>query len=634
VAEPAALDWSPTAARVADAHLTRFAARLLARHDLRFSDYSRLHAWSVDRSADFWGAFAQFADLRWTRRPRAVLEDGDCMPGARWFPGGELSFADHLLRWDDAHPALIWRNETGARGELTYRELRKRVAQAAAGLSRLGVEAGDRVAAVLPNAPEAVIAMLATTSLGALWSSCSPDFGVAGLRERFAQLGPKVLMGVSGYPYGGQWHDTRPILGALVAALPSKPALIIVGTDSWDELLAQDAPFAALPMPFDAPAFVLYSSGTTGPPKGIVHGAGGTLLQHLKEHLLHVDLHRADRLFWFTTCGWMMWNWLVSGLASGSSIVLYDGSPTHPDPMALWRMAAEEGITLFGTSPRYLAALERAGGRPGEHADLSRLRSVLSTGAPLPPAAFDWVHDQVKRDVQVASISGGTDLISCFALGNPWSAVRRGELQGPGLGMAVDVFDDGGRPIRGARGELVCTRPFPSMPVGFWNDPDGSRFRRAYFEHFPGVWAHGDFAEHTPSGGFLIHGRSDAVLNPGGVRIGTAELYRAVESLPEVLESLAVGQQQGADERIVLFVVLAPGRALDATLIERIRATVRRDLTPRHVPAVILDVPELPRTRNGKLAELAVRAIVNGEPVDNSDALANPQSLDAFRNRV
>ena len=555
--------WQPDAARVARAHLTRFAHWIENRQSITFPDYASFHRWSIEFPDEFWPDLATFCDLRWRRAPAAVLEDGDRMPGARWFPGATLNYAENLLRFRDDHPALIWRDETGRRGELSYRELHEQTSRAAAGLRRLGVGPGDRVAAFLPNGPEAVIGMLATTSLGAIWSSCSPDFGAAGVLDRFAQIRPKVLIATAGYWYAGKWIDTVATVRELAAQLPGLVNLVGVGdlpeSIAWQELTAEAAPLEFVATPFDHPVYILYSSGTTGPPKGIVHGAGGTLLQHLKEHLLHVDLHRADRLFYFTTCGWMMWNWLVSGLASGATLVLYDGSPMHPDQVALWRLVDEEGITVFGTSARYLAGLAKSGMRPRDTCRLTTLRTILSTGSPLAAETFDAVYEIVKTDVQLASISGGTDICGCFALGNPLLPVRRGELQCVALGMAVEIFDVHGNAVPQGKGELVCTRPFPSQPVGFWADVDGEKYRRAYFARFPGVWAHGDYAEHTPSGGLIIHGRSDAVLNPGGVRIGTAELYRAVARVPEVLESLAIGQRWAGDERIVLFVVLAPG---------------------------------------------------------------------------
>jgi len=627
--------WQPDPARVARSHLSRFARWVETRLSLTFPDYESLHRWSVACPEAFWGSLATFCDLRWRRAPDAVLEDGDRMLGARWFPGATLNFAENLLRFRDDHPALIWRDETGQRGELSYRDLHEQVSRAAAGLRRHGVGPGDRVAAFLPNGAEAVIGMLATTSLGAIWSSCSPDFGAASVGDRFAPIAPMVLIATAGYWYAGQWIDTRDTVREIVRRLPGLSAVVGVGEIPdcihWQALTAESAPLEFVATPFAHPVYILYSSGTTGPPKGILHGAGGTLLQHLKEHVLHSDLHRADRLFYFTTCGWMMWNWLVSGLASGATLVLYDGSPTHPDSGALWRLVDEEGITVFGTSARYLAGLAKSATRPRDTCRLTTLRTILSTGSPLAPSTFDAVYDSVKTDVQLASISGGTDICGCFALGNPLLPVRRGELQCIALGLAVEIFDPAGKPLLQGRGELVCTRPFPSQPVGFWGDTSGEKYRRAYFARFPGVWAHGDYAEHTPSGGLIIHGRSDAVLNPGGVRLGTAELYRAVETVPEVLESLAIGQRWAGDERIVLFVVLAAGQQLDPDLTKKIRSTVRHALSPRHVPAKVLQVPELPRTRSGKLTELAVRAVVHGELPGNADALTNPEVLAYFR---
>ncbi len=661
--------WAPSPQRVADAHLTRFIERLDRRRGLSIDGYAALHRWSLERPDAFWFEVAHYADVRadWADTP--VLRHGERMPGAEWFPGARLNYAENLLHFHDDGPAIIaWDERSHAeparRRSLTRRKLESEVARIASGLRAAGVVAGDRVVGFLPNIPEAVIAMLAAASIGAVWSSCSPDFGVAGVLDRFGQIAPKVLVTADGYFYAGKSIDSSAPVAGVLAALPSVRTVLVVPFQAGEtrgaevaarlaeRLAALSADSAAAPptvlpwsgfgtpgarpvferLPFDHPLFVMYSSGTTGVPKCIVHGAGGTLLQHLKEHQLHCDLKRGDRLFFFTTCGWMMWNWLAGALASGATIVLYDGSPLHPDPGALWRMAETEKVTHFGTSPRFLAALAKAGYLPREHVALGALRSVLSTGSPLPPESFDFVYDAVKRDVHLASISGGTDIISCFCLGDPTAPVFRGEIQCAGLGMAVDVDDGAGRPLTvGERGELVCRQPFPSMPLGFWGDPDGARYRKAYFERIPGVWHHGDFVSRTARGGFLIHGRSDAVLNPGGVRIGTAEIYRQVERLPEVLESVCIGQEWQDDVRVVLFVRLRDGVALDDALRTRIRDAIRAHTSPRHVPARIVAVADIPRTLSGKTVELAVREVVHGRPVANTDALANPAALELFR---
>jgi len=575
-----------------------------------------------------------------------VLRNGDRMPGAAWFEGTRLNFAENLLRGAGNGPAIIARDERGRRREVSWDELRADVARIADGLRTAGVVAGDRVAGFMPNLPETIVAMLATTSVGATWSSCSPDFGIRGVIDRFGQIAPKVLFTADGYCYGGKTLDSIERIAGILASLPSVTRVVVVanvGTRPdlaglptachYQEFGQSDTALRFERLPFDHPLYILYSSGTTGAPKCIVHGAGGTLLQHLKEHQLHSDVHPGDRLFFYTTCGWMMWNWLASALASQATIVLFDGSPFHPDEGVLWRLASEERVAIFGTSPKYLAALEKTGYRPAGQVDLSGLRTVLSTGSPLAHEQFDFVRDAIGGDVQLASISGGTDIVSCFALGNPTLPVYRGELQCRGLGMRVEVFDDAGRPLQGQQGELVCTAPFPSMPVGFWNDADGSRYHAAYFERFPNVWCHGDFAVLTARGGLVILGRSDAVLNPGGVRIGTAEIYRQVEKLDEVLESIAIGQHWDNDVRVVLFVRLRPGVTLDAALEKRIRDVIRSNTTPRHVPARIVAVADIPRTISGKIVELAVREVVHGRPVKNTDALANPAALEEFRDR-
>ena len=640
--------WRPSAARIADANLTRFIACVNARHGTRLRDYAQLHAWSLSSSELFWTELARFADVRGDFRAGPVIAEPQRMPGALFFPQARLNFAANLLRYDDDREALVFRNERGARRSLSYRALRAEVARVAAGLADAGVVAGDRVAAFVPNVPEAAIAMLAAASLGAIWSSCSPDFGVQGVLDRFGQIQPKVLFTADGYFYAGKRLDSLQPLSAVLAQLPAVERVVVIPyleqqpqlgplgaaaayASLWQEFGTPGAAADFATLPFNHPLCILYSSGTTGVPKCIVHGAGGTLLQHQKEHLLHTDLKRSDRLFYFTTCGWMMWNWLISGLATGATLVLYDGSPFHPGPESLWEMAEQERLTIFGTSAKYLSSLQKSAYVPADRVDLRALRTLLSTGSPLLPEGFDYVYQAVKADLQLASISGGTDIVSCFALGCPTWPVHRGELQCRGLGMAVEIFDEAGRPLHGERGELVCTAPFPSMPVGFWNDPQGTRYRAAYFERFPGVWHHGDYAALTAHDGVVIYGRSDAVLNPGGVRIGTAEIYSAVESLAQIAEALAVGQDWHGDVRVVLFVRLQPGAVLDEALKRQLRTTIRTNTTARHVPAKIIAVPDIPRTLSGKVTELAVRNVIHGLPVKNVDALANPAALEHFR---
>ena len=610
------------------------------------SSYDELYRWSIDRLADYWQAHAGFCDVKFHKVASAVLDQPGDMTTARWFVGAELNFAEHLLRHSGNRPAIIFRGENGMRRELSFDELRRDVASLATALKSEGVNEGDRVAGFLPNCPEAIIAMLATASIGAVWSSCSPDFGINGVVDRFGQIEPKVLFCADGYFYNGKRCDSLAAVRGVVAVIKSVQRTVVVPFTGdqlnldglphalfWRDFRGGEAELTFASVPFAHPLYVMYSSGTTGVPKCIVHGAGGTLLQHLKEHVLHCDVVTGDRLFYFTTCGWMMWNWLASGLAAGATLILYDGSPFHENGRILWRIAEEEGINIFGTSAKFIAAQQKAGIRPRDEFDLSSLKSVLSTGSPLAPAGFDYVYDAIGGDLQLSSIAGGTDIISCFAAGNPILPVRRGELQCLALGMAVEIFNSEGQPVLQENGELVCTRPFPSMPVGFWNDPSSKKYRAAYFERFPGVWHHGDYALLTEHGGLVILGRSDAVLNPGGVRIGTAEIYRQVELVPEVQESVVIGQETGHDVRVVLFVRLREGLSLDAALAERIRRQIRANTTPRHVPAKILEVPEIPRTLSGKVVELAVREAVHGRPVKNTDALANPAALEHFRNR-
>ena len=637
--------WTPSAERLACARLGRFMAEVRARWGVEVADYGALHAWSVAEPAQFWRSLWDFCGIVGDGPGARVAIDGDRMPGARWFPDARLNYAENLLRRRDEADALVFWGEDRVQRRLSFAVLHDRVSRMAQALSRRGVRRGDRVAGYLPNMPETVVAALATASLGAVWSSCSSDFGTRGVLDRFGQIEPKVLIAADGYFYGGRTFDRRPQLREILAELPTVEHAIVVaytqanpaldgiaGAVGWEEALAAQAggPIDFVRVPFDHPLVVMFSSGTTGVPKCIVHGSGGTLLQHMKEHALHSDIRSGDRVFYATTCGWMMWNWLVSALASEATLLLYDGAPFHPDGTVLFDYADAEGMTLFGTSAKYLDAAAKAGLAPKRSHDLGTLRTLTSTGSPLAPEGFEYVYRAIKEDLHLASISGGTDIISCFALGNPMGPVRRGELQALGLGMAVDVFDESGRPVRGAPGELVCTQPFPSMPVSFWNDPGGTRYRAAYFERFANVWCHGDWVTRTAHDGLVIHGRSDAVLNPGGVRIGTAEIYRQVEQCDEVLEAICVGQDWEGDQRIVLFVRLREGLDLDDALRERIRARIRRECTPRHVPAKVIRIADIPRTRSGKITELAVRDVIHGRAVKNREALANPEALKLF----
>ena len=637
--------WQPDPQRAARTNLTRFWREAERRAGRAFADYAALHRWSIEQSADFWQLVWDFGHVSGNPGLRRLI-NSERMPGARWFPEGTLNFAQNLLRERDALLAISFWGEDQVKRRMSRRELYDLVSRIAQALRAAGVTKGDRVAGYLPNLPESVAAMLAATSIGAIWSSCSPDFGVQGVLDRFGQIEPKVLFCADRYFYGGKAFDLLDKVREILPQLPSVRACVVIpyvgeiNRDGPHLLPLQDfvAPYQPASIAFEQvefnhPLYILYSSGTTGVPKCIVHGTGGTLLQHLKEHQLHADVQPGDRVFFFTTLGWMMWNWLVSGLASGAGLLLYDGSPFVGRGRVLFDFAEAEGMTHFGTSAKFIDAIAKINLKPRETHDLSRLRAILSTGSPLVPEGFDYVYANVRSDVCLSSISGGTDIVSCFVNGNPVSQVRRGEIMGKGLGMAVEVWNDAGQPVIGEKGELVCTRHFPAMPVGLWNDADGEKLRKSYFSLFPGVWAQGDYAEQLPHGGIMIHGRSDAVLNPGGVRIGTAEIYRQVEKIPQVLDSVAIGQQWQDDVRVVLFVKLREGLELDEALQQQIRKTIRANTTPRHVPAKIVAVTDIPRTISGKVVELAVRNVVHGQKVKNTDALANPEALEQFRDR-
>ncbi len=638
--------WSPKAAQIKSANVTRFTAFVNDGYGQKLANYPALYDWSVANPADFWSALWRFCEVQASQEWDQALVDGHKMPGAKWFVGSRLNFAENLLRYRDSRTALVFRAEDQAEAEYSYAELYEEVAKVAQALKSAGVTVGDRVAGFMPNLPQTVIAMLAATSLGAVWSSCSPDFGIQGVLDRFGQIQPKVLFTADGYYYNGKSVDSLERIGSILEQLPSVQQLVVVPFISptpelrglkhavnWIDFADNDATQVDfVQLPFDHPLYIMYSSGTTGVPKCIVHSAGGTLLQHLKEHVLHGDLSRDDTIFYFTTCGWMMWNWLVSALAVGAKVALYDGSPFYPSAEVLWDYAEVEEFTTFGTSAKYLSALEKAGAKPRKSHELWALDTICSTGSPLLPESYDYVYRDIKPDVRLSSISGGTDIVSCFALGSPVLPVYRGELQCRGLGMAVQIYDDDGKPVQQEKGELVCTKPFPSMPIQFWNDPDGAKYRAAYFERFDNIWCHGDYAELTEHDGIVIYGRSDTVLNPGGVRIGTAEIYRQVEAFPEVLESLAVGQDWQGDVRVILFLRLQPKSRLDEALAQRIRQRIKEGASPRHVPAKIIAVTDIPRTISGKIVELAVRNVIHGHPVKNKEALANPEALALFEN--
>ena len=638
--------WRPSEERIRNSNMTRFIEFVNRKYGKQFHTYDELYQWSIDNIPDFWECTWEFGEIKASQGYDIVVDDLKKMPGARWFIGAKLNFAENLLRYRDNRVALIFKGEVQEVIKMTYAELYDSVARLAKPMRDIGISKGDRVVGFMPNMIETVIAILAATSIGAIWSSCSPDFGIKGVLDRFGQIEPKVLLTADGYYFRGKKFDSLERIVGILKELPSiKKVVVIPYTEKkpniahvpnsilYEDFISKQRGLEIEfeQVPFGHPLYIMYSSGTTGLPKCMVQSVGGVLVHHLKELKLHTDLKREDTIFYFTTCGWMMWNWLVSSLALGASVVLYDGSPFYPDPGALWKLAQDEQITIFGTSARYIAAIEKEGVKPGRDYNLSRLRTILSTGSPLAVESFHYVYREVKKDVQLASISGGTDLNGCFALGNPIGSVYAGELQCRGLGMKVRAFDANGKSVINQRGELVCTAPFPSMPIYFWDDPDNKKYLKAYFEKYPNVWTHGDYIEITNTGGVVIYGRSDATLNPGGVRIGTAEIYRQVETLPEIIDSIVVGQNWQNDVQVILFVKLAKGVELTENLKNKIKKTIRENTSPRHVPAKIIAVKDIPYTINMKKVELAVKNVIHGEPVLNKDALANPESLDLYK---
>ncbi len=637
--------WEPSEERVQNTNIYSFIEAANNKFNTNLKDYSSLYQWSIDNIVDFWAMIWDFTQVIASSTYHQVVDDLTKMPGAEWFPGAKLNFAENLLRYRDERTALIFKGEDRVYVKLTYEELYNEVAQVATSLKRIGIGPGDRVAAFMPNMPETIIAMLAAVSLGATWSSCSPDFGIKGVLDRFGQIKPKVLFTANGYSFKGKDINSLESVKGIAEELPSIEKVVVVPYTQNDPDISgiasavhyhdfkspiENPEIEFEQLPFNHPLYIMYSSGTTGLPKCMVQSAGGILVHHLKELVLHTDLKRHDTIFYFTTCGWMMWNWLTSSLATGASLVLYDGNPFYPDPGVLWQMAQEEKITVFGTSAGYLSALQNTGIKPCSEYDLTPLRTILSTGSPLSIEGFEFVYRDIKADVQLASIAGGTDLNGCFALGNPTGPVFAGELQCRGLGMKVEAFDENGKSIKDRQGELVCTAPFPSMPIYFWDDDDKSKYRSAYFDVYPNIWRHGDFIEINQRGGVVIYGRSDATLNPGGVRIGTAEIYRQVEQIEEIADSVVIGQPWKNDVRVILFVKMEPGNELDGELKSKIINAIRQNASPRHVPAKILSVPDIPYTLNMKKVELAILKTIENKPVLNKDALMNPEALDYY----
>ncbi len=636
--------WKPSDSRSANSSMQAFINYVNKKYTTAFKEYAELFEWSNENIADFWASFWEFSEIKYSKKYDEIVDDPKKMPGAKWFRGARLNFAENLLKRRDNHTAIIFRGESEVERSITFKELYEETHKIAEGLKRLGVKKGDRVAGFLPNLPETIIAMLAASSIGAIWSSSSPDFGIKGVLDRFSQIEPKVIFSADGYFYNGKHFNSQEKLKGILQQLPSVEHVVMIDYTgnldlslmpkaiSWTDLAQPvQGTMTFEQLPFDYPLYIMYSSGTTGLPKSIVHSAGGTLIQHLKELMLHSDIHKDDVVFYFTTCGWMMWNWFVSSLALGATIVCFDGNPFYPAPDALLKMADELNITFFGTSARYIASLENAGVVPGDISEYPKLRAIASTGSPLSDESFEYVYEQWKKDVQLSSIAGGTDIISCFMLGNPMLPVYRGEIQCRGLGMDVDSFDENGRSIVGKQGELVCKSAFPSMPVYFWNDPDGKKYHSAYFEDYKDIWRHGDFILLSEHGGITMYGRSDATLNPGGVRIGTSEIYRVVENMEEIDDSVVIGQPYEGDERVILFVKLNKGTQLDDELIGKIRKNIRTYCSPRHVPAMVLPTPDVPYTINGKKVEVAVKKLIMGKEVQNRDALRNPECLDYFK---